>query len=192
MAKRSILEDLQARTKAIQDEANSYIDLLAITRPKTPEKRNAELLERYANGSRRMPTIERGSDLNIINDTLERGLKDPFLKSQPVRPQDLLHRQGQEMPASAVVQSIEDAVDPYRTTPSTNIVGQTIGRLIGPPAKALGEGVGAAGRTLSQEAQKLIPINEEAIANLRPARVGSNRLNGKIGAAALLGQLETP
>ena len=70
-----LVEDSDARTRAFQKEADDIIGVLAIARPKTPDERNLELLQKYQARNLPLPRTA-GVDLNEINNELERRLND--------------------------------------------------------------------------------------------------------------------
>ena len=86
MPKRPIIDDLTARTKAIQDEVNGLVNVMAVTRPETPDQRNLSLLEKYNRKQLPLPRIN-GTDLNETNDQLEQYLYDPlYAKNHSLTP----------------------------------------------------------------------------------------------------------
>ena len=77
-----------------------------------------------------------------LDQTIGGGAGAPAPLPQPAQPARLLPQPAQPRPVPFGV--------PSSGPPSTNIIGQTIGRGIGPPARALGRGTGAAGRYLGE------------------------------------------
>ena len=168
MLKRPIIDDVNARIKAINDQVNGIVDVMALTRPKTPDERNLELLEKYNRKQLPLPrTI--GTDLDSTNDQLEKYLNDPIyarnntIDLQKPRPPARLYEPSYlELSPQTAQPEPGEAPAPE----STNLIGQTVGRFIGPAAKQVGIGTGAAGRSISEFAQDRIPVPEDAIGKL--------------------------
>ena len=168
MLKRPIIDDVNARIKAINDQVNGIVDVMALTRPKTPDERNLELLEKYNRKQLPLPrTI--GTDLDSTNDQLEKYLNDPIyarnntIDLQKPRPPARLYEPSYlELSPQTAQPELGEAPAPE----STNLIGQTVGRFIGPAAKQVGIGTGAAGRSISEFAQDRIPVPEDAIGKL--------------------------
>ena len=60
----------------------------------------------------------------------------------------------------------------YGRPESTNLLGQTIGKVIGPPARQLGRATGGFGNFIGETAQATMPVDAEAIANAQRGVAG--------------------
>jgi hypothetical protein len=168
MLKRPIIDDVNARIKAINDQVNGIVDVMALTRPKTPDERNLELLEKYNRKQLPLPrTI--GTDLDSTNDQLEKYLNDPIyarnntIDLQKPRPPARLYEPSY---LELSPQTAQPEPGEVPAPESTNLIGQTVGRFIGPAAKQVGIGTGAVGRSISEFSQDRIPVPEDAIGKL--------------------------